>query len=279
MSGTEQAGTARLVRQVIIDLAVLAAIGVVLGFLAPLGTGFMPLDERIAYWVLLAVAGYAFYKPIGALVVRLAPVLDFPAWVMWTAAVFIASVPMAVLVWLVNTGGSAAAVPAPDVALVHYLSVCVVGAVITLMFNLLPATRSEPATAETQPTADTGEPVAAPGPTAAETDPEPARPSARFLERLPAELGSDLIALEMEDHYVRAHTALGSELVLMRMRDAVAELDGIAGEQVHRSWWVARGAVADVKREGRNVRLVLDNGMEAPVGRANVGPLKERGWF
>ena len=83
----------------------------------------------------------------------------------------------------------------------------------------------------------------------------------------------------MEDHYVRAHTAMGSDLILMRMRDAVSELDGLEGEQVHRSWWVARGAVEDVKRGGRNIRLVLSGGLEAPVSRANVAPLKAGGWF
>ena len=104
-------------------------------------------------------------------------------------------------------------------------------------------------------------------------------PQPAFLERLPGHLGTDLIALEMEDHYVRAHTALGSELVLMRMRDAVAELQGIEGAQVHRSWWVARDAVEDVKREGRNLRLVLPGGIEAPVSRARVTELKQAGWF
>ena len=51
------------------------------------------------------------------------------------------------------------------------------------------------------------------------------------------------IALQGEDHYVRIHTALGSELVLMRLGDAIQELDGLEGERVHRSWWVARRAV------------------------------------
>ena len=83
----------------------------------------------------------------------------------------------------------------------------------------------------------------------------------------------------MEDHYVRVHTALGSEMVLMRLRDAVAQLAGIDGRQVHRSWWVARLAVEDVRREGRNVRLVLPGGLEAPVSRAQVAELKDAGWI
>ena len=107
----------------------------------------------------------------------------------------------------------------------------------------------------------------------------PPAPEARFLDRLPAHLGSDLLALEMEDHYVRVHTALGSELILLRMRDAVAELGAIEGAQVHRSWWVARDAVEDVKRDGRNLRLVLTGGLEAPVSRARIAELKGAGWL
>ena len=250
------------IRQVIVDVAVLVGIGLVLAVLAPLGTGAMSFAARAAYWVVLAVAGYAFYRPVGAIVLRLGGVLDLPRWSLWTAAVLIASVPMAVLVWLIN--GSP--VPTAEGALTHYFFVAVVGAVVTLAMNLLPATREnfqQPAVAlqEVRPVAPA----------------EPPQP--RFLDRLPPHLGSDLVALEMEDHYVRAHTMLGSELVLLRMRDAVAEMDGIEGEQVHRSWWVARGAVADVRREGRNVRLVLDNGLEAPLTRAQVPPLKEAGWL
>lgn len=261
-------------RQIVIDLSVLVAIGVVLGLLAPLGTVGMSVPARITYWVVLAVSGYAFYKPIGAIVLRLGPLLALPTLPLWAAAVLIASVPMACLVWVVNAGGGAVRMPTFETALAHYSLVALVGAVVTLMFNLIPATRMIEARA--------AEPAVSPSPMATiDGELREAEPAAglRFTDRLSPKLGSQLIALEMEDHYVRAHSALGSELVLMRLRDAVAELDGMEGEQVHRSWWVARGSVTDVKREGRNLRLVLDNGIEAPVSRANVSLLKERGWF
>ena len=48
-----------------------------------------------------------------------------------------------------------------------------------------------------------------------------------LFDQLPPELGSAIIALEMEDHYLRVHTRLGSDLILLRMRDALAELDGL----------------------------------------------------
>jgi DNA-binding LytR/AlgR family response regulator len=83
----------------------------------------------------------------------------------------------------------------------------------------------------------------------------------------------------MEDHYVRAHTAAGSDLVLMRMRDAVAELGGLAGLQVHRSWWVAEAAVAGHRRNGRQLSLTLKNGLEAPVARSAEAAVRAAGWL
>ncbi|MFV4649348.1 LytTR family DNA-binding domain-containing protein, partial [Mycobacterium tuberculosis] len=67
-----------------------------------------------------------------------------------------------------------------------------------------------------------------------------------LLDRLPPRLGRNLLCLRMEDHYVRAHTDRGSDLLLMPLKAAVAELGEVEGMQVHRSWWVARSAVAEV---------------------------------
>ena len=80
-----------------------------------------------------------------------------------------------------------------------------------------------------------------------------------FFRRMPPALGRDLLALEMEDHYLRIHTALGSDLILLRLRDALAELGPARGRQVHRSWWVAEGAIASVERNARPPVLVLRN--------------------
>jgi len=78
---------------------------------------------------------------------------------------------------------------------------------------------------------------------------------------------------------VTAHTMAGSSLILMRMRDAISELSGIEGTQVHRSWWVARAAVRDVTRDGRNIRLVLARGLVAPVARSRIDALQDAGWL
>ncbi len=107
-------------------------------------------------------------------------------------------------------------------------------------------------------------------------------PNARvaFTDRLPAKLrGAVIYAVSAEDHYLRLYTSKGDDLILMRLSDAIGELEGLEGAQTHRSWWVARGAVETTRRDGDKVVLVLKGGAEAPVSRPNVRALREAGWF
>lgn len=114
--------------------------------------------------------------------------------------------------------------------------------------------------------------------TASSADPQHAS-APDFFRRVPSALGRDLLALEMEDHYLRIHTALGSDLILLRLRDALAELDPGRGRQVHRSWWVAEGAVASAERDPRRPILVLRNGLRVPVSKTYRDQVKEAGWL
>ncbi len=107
--------------------------------------------------------------------------------------------------------------------------------------------------------------------------PENAAPD--FFRRVPSALGRDLLALEMEDHYLRIHTVLGSDLILLRLRDALAELGSSRGRQVHRSWWVADGAVASAERDQRRPMLVLRNGLRVPVSKSFRDQVKQAGWL
>jgi DNA-binding LytR/AlgR family response regulator len=97
-----------------------------------------------------------------------------------------------------------------------------------------------------------------------------------LLSRLPPGIGSDILALETEDHYLRVHALGGSALVLMRMADAVALLDPRLGAQVHRRWWVAEAAVAGVTSEGQKLYLRLTNEALVPVGRTFLAAARAR---
>jgi hypothetical protein len=125
-----------------------------------------------------------------------------------------------------------------------------------------------------------GPPVAARagGETVAQQRSEPdAGPAGDFRARLTADAGRDVLALQMEDHYVRVHFEAGSTLVLIPLHQAIAELGAIPGLRVHRSWWVARHAVIGALRDGRNRRLCLINGLQVPVARASVATVRAAG--
>ena len=101
--------------------------------------------------------------------------------------------------------------------------------------------------------------------------------TARFLDRLPRELGRDLICLKMADHYVEVFTTDGSTLILMRFADAVAELEGADGLRVHRSYWVVRDHVTGAARRNGRTTLLLTGGHEAPVSRGYLADARAAG--
>ena len=107
----------------------------------------------------------------------------------------------------------------------------------------------------------------------------PAPDSADPRDRLPPALGREVLCLRMEDHYVRVHTPRGSALVLMSLGQAIAGITDVEGLQTHRSWWVARRAVEGLVEDGRNLRLRLSGGLEAPISRARIGELRAQGWL
>ena len=256
-----------MLRRTLIDLAVMVALGVALALLGPFGSFAAPFAVRLLYWLMLSLGGYCLYMPVVRGADALAGRLALPSAALWAAGWLVASVPMVAVVWYANGLWSRSGPPTIDAAAALYGDVLVVAGIACLILWFMSAHRRREEAA-----------VAIPATIATPPAPPPvAEP--RLLDRLPPHLGRELLALEMEDHYARAHTRLGSALLLMRMRDAVAELDGIAGAQVHRSWWVARAAVVGVARDGRNVRLRLVNGVEAPVARGAAPELKAAGWF
>ena len=128
-----------------------------------------------------------------------------------------------------------------------------------------PSEASE-AIADARPVSDAHGPAgASPG--------QAARLEARFLDRLPPEVGRDVIYLKVSGHYITVITTAGSGILLMRFADAVAELEG-AGMQVHRSFWVAyRHITAIEQREGRTV-VCLTGGEVVPVSRTFVAAVR-----
>jgi hypothetical protein len=88
-----------------------------------------------------------------------------------------------------------------------------------------------------------------------------------FLSRLPREVGREIISLSMQDHYVKVTTSRGSVMILIRFSEAVKELAGYPGAQVHRSHWVASGQAKQILREKNRKIIELADGRRLPVSR------------
>ena len=249
-------------RRIVIDIALMVGVGLLLAVLGPFGTFDARFAYRLIYWITLMLAGYALYKPMMAGALVAVARLHLPEVAGWAAAAILASAPMSVIVWWVGRLGLPPSWPDADQAVLLYGNVLVIGGLASL---LLWYGQKRPNVV----------------PDAAPLEPTPVIADARpaLLDRLPPGFGPDIVALEMEDHYLRVHGAYGSELILLRMRDAVQEVAPLVGAQVHRSWWVARDAVRETHREGRGLRLVLTGGVEARVSRAMVPVLEAEGWL
>lgn len=87
--------------------------------------------------------------------------------------------------------------------------------------------------------------------------------------------GREVVALAAEQHYVRVHFKEGSDLVLMRFRDAVGAMAPFDGLKVHRSYWVLKDAVKSAVHTKSGLFLRLVNGIEVPVSRSFCGVVKE----
>lgn len=233
--------------------AVSTAVGLTLGAIGPFGSylsGTLPV--RTAYWVVCLWGGWLAFGVSLPILTRWANGRGISAW-LWT--------PPAIAVLTLLPAGLSRVLAVrlwPVVGQVGWLEWYGQGLVISTLATLgmMWATRSREA--------------AYAGPDTSSADPR---------DRLPPRLGRTVLCLQMEDHYVRVHTPQGSALVLMSLSQAMAGLKDVEGVQTHRSWWVARAAIAGVVEDGRKVRLRLTGGLEAPVSRARIGALREEGWL
>jgi hypothetical protein len=228
--------------------------GLFMAAIGAFGTDEAPPLVRYGYWIGLSVGGSLVGHALSH-VFRRYGLMDDRPWVWGTLIVLAISVPFTLVVWLVSSllfrgelhpGG-----------LPHYFPpVLTVTAAMTALVILVHRRRAITHAA-----------------------PAGAAPP-RFLERLPLKLrGAEVWAVEAEDHYLRLHTSKGQDLILMRLSDAIAELEGIEGSQTHRSWWVARDAIVEAQRGDGRAVLTLKDGAKVPVSRAYARLLRGDGWF
>jgi hypothetical protein len=107
----------------------------------------------------------------------------------------------------------------------------------------------------------TAAPPAAPAP-----EPQVSGPSGGLLDQLPEALGTDVVLLTSDLHYLHVHTPRGRTMLLYNLSDAESELVG-HGIRVHRSHWVADRHVRGLRRKGSQLVCQLTGQLEVPVSR------------
>ena len=139
-----RAPRAPAVRRVVIDLAIMTAVGLFLAIIGPFGSIEMPLAWRLVTWLGFAYAGYAIYRPMGLLVDRAEAALELPRPALWFAATLIATVPMAALVWIAGHLPPPIPLPGLETGLLHYFYVFVIGGAVVALFHVIRVRRSVP---------------------------------------------------------------------------------------------------------------------------------------
>ncbi|GAA0647084.1 LytTR family DNA-binding domain-containing protein [Brevundimonas lenta] len=241
-----------LVRGVFVALAA----GVVLALTGAFGMDEVPLWFRLAYWLPMMLLGALWGHICGSLTDRFID-MDRRPWLATAALTLVMSGPLSIMVWAITTRFFDDDRVLELDRLPHFLlPVTLVTGVVAALNVFLSRT-----------------------PVQTHAAPAGATP-ARFLDRLPLKLrGATIRAVVSEDHYLRIHTDRGSDLILMRLADALKELEGLEGAQTHRSWWVAKDAVRSVSRGEGRATLTLEGGLEAPVSRRYAKALRDAGWY
>ena len=242
-----------------------------LAFLGPFGTwAFLTVSDRLLFWTTAVGANWLVGYIAVSVASRKFRARKWPTWVALVLAALAAAVPGTSAVWLAvavfldyRPVGVSDIIGLYTQVFVLHLIICP----LALRFidrTLLRKVAGD----ESPPPNESADAVS------------PAASDVALLTRLPARLRAELLHLRMQDHYVEVHTAAGSEMLLLRFRDALHEVEGVDGLQVHRSHWVARNAVAKVERwRGGRVVLRLVNGSKVPVSRSFSPVLRSKGWI
>lgn len=240
--------------RIVIEIArfcgVVLGLGLIFAWLGVYNTGDVPFLKRLVFWTTTMAVG-------AGSAIFIAPMIwneryePWPAPLKIAVVAFIVSVPVTLVLFLFNGGPVSV-----NHVIIQFVYVLIISMIISTgmyVAHLLEEANDTPKATDEDAVA-------------------------QFMERLPVKYRTaTLHAISSEDHYLRVHTSLGEEMILMRLADAVRELAGADGLQVHRSWWVAKRGVQDEKRvDGRSL-LILPSGTEVPVSRSYRAEAKAAG--
>ena len=234
------------IKKIAMECGVVLTLASLFTFFAVYDSDKMPFTERFLFWGSTIGAGWLVAVLARPKVNRL--LADQSAVIQMLTLSAVVSAPIPLILFWFDTGFQQAW-PIWNWVLQYCLAFVIVILLLTGHYITLKAIRPASSPIDHDGTADT-------------------RREQMFLKRLPIEFhGATLYAVSSEDHYLRIHTDRGETLILMRLADALRELESADGMQTHRSWWVARRGIA--KMTGKQ-SLTLKSGREVPIARSRA---------
>lgn len=109
----------------------------------------------------------------------------------------------------------------------------------------------------------------------------PPIPELKPIENYTVQIGDitvdtrSLLTIQAQEHYVLLNCINRNGMTRLSISKAIAQLNGVDGIQVHRSWWVARQAAKQLKREDGKQVLELNTGELIPVSRGRSAAVRE----
>ena len=241
-----------------------------LAYLGPFGTwSALTVLDRAEFWSISVGTNWIVALVVFNLTMWAFQSRGWPLWVGLVLASLTTALPGTGMVWVVVAAyldyrpshGSGIVSLYAQVAVLHLM----IGTAVYLLIEMrMRARGAEVEFSPLEPSADAA---------------SPAGPPPDLVARLPAGTRGTLLHLRMQDHYVEVHTDAGMTMLLLRFRDALNEVQGVQGMQVHRSHWVARAAVTGVERRNGRIALRLVNGTRVPVSRSFAPAIKAEGWI
>jgi hypothetical protein len=222
----------------------IVALGLILGLSGPFDTlRLLSFGPRVVYWLVVVVLTYA----VGSVISSIADKLfrNKPFWLQITCSTIVMGTCITLILCALNSLFFGAFPKTAAALFTQWGFVTLISGVVEIGSKLIHAA-----------------PVAVTTP---------------ILDRIPFAKRGAIIALSAEDHYVNICTTQGSEMVLMRLSDAINEVGPTNGLQIHRSHWVALDQITDVRRINDRGEVTLSNGETRPISRSYMAAARDAG--
>ncbi|WP_434938272.1 LytTR family DNA-binding domain-containing protein [Shewanella sp. HL-SH8] len=258
----------KLLRQ----LLIVVFIGLFIGFMRPFGMDQFSLLLSMSYWVFTCICGYLIYMPLINLGHKYLAKSITTLWQRVAISSLLASLIMSLIVPFIGWLFFEHTLQLADNFLLALPNTLVIGSIITFVSMLQNHVNHQKQQLEqSKHVIEQSQKVIEQHQQSRDID---TLQIEQFMGLLPLEKRGQLLCLEMDDHYLKVHTDKGQHMLLMRLKDALMQLEGFPGLQTHRSWWVANHAVVSVNKENRKMSLLLTNHLEVPVSRTFVEAVK-----